>query len=121
PRLSHIFIPLDDNSLKSLSHHVSFSHHSQRLAHLSATNPNVSNVVPQVKEYTRERLQELSSRTLANSRFTATPQQPIIVLKGFVKPLLENLGDGDELEIRGKNPNVGDSEINKDWRNWGLG
>ncbi|KAL5976516.1 hypothetical protein ACLOJK_020849 [Asimina triloba] len=69
-----------------------------------AAAPTPSNVQPQAGEYTKEKLLELqkNTRTLVSSKQSSKPAEPVIVLKGLVKPpspppkLAPGLGDGRE-------------------------
>ncbi|CAK9141356.1 unnamed protein product [Ilex paraguariensis] len=71
-----------------------------RIAPSSSSLP--SNVQPQAGTYTKEALLELqkNTRTLASSRPPPKPaSEPVIVLKGLVKPATEKDQDGEKVEI----------------------
>ncbi|CAJ1807964.1 unnamed protein product [Sphenostylis stenocarpa] len=90
-----------------------------RIAHSSS--PSVpSNVQPQAGTYTKETLRELqkNTRTLVTSSSSSRPEpkppaEPVIVLKGLVKPVAsepqgrESDSEGDQKEVEGKLGSLG--------------
>ncbi|XP_062111203.1 transcriptional repressor ILP1 [Humulus lupulus] len=103
--------PSNSNKSSSRNSKLSSSHKmttlKDRLGHSSSASPSMtSNVQPQAGTYTKEALRELqkNTRTLASSRPSSESKpssEPIIVLKGLVKPagsLSETEKEADALD-----------------------
>ncbi|KAK1320382.1 hypothetical protein QJS10_CPA03g02254 [Acorus calamus] len=95
PPARHSSIKDHSGSRSSKSSFSSSSYHQHKISSSKdrtvSSSPSIpSNVQPQAGEYTKEKLQELqkNTRTLGSSKLSseAKPAEPIIVLKGLVKP-----------------------------------